>query len=196
MALNRRTFLCGALVAAGAGLAATLPLAGCASHSYVGPPGGLVFLSPKQWTVLDAAGRRLWPASHGRPGAGELEVATVADRLFSRANPRLKGDLRQLLDTIEDQTWLALRLTPFTAMTPAEQDAYLATWRDSPVGLMRQAFVGLNRIAGMLSYMAPGSWPAIGYPGPWIGRVDLGLGPDNQGALAANPNPNIYRHFA
>ena len=100
-----------------------------------------------------------------------------------------------MLDTLEDLPFLAGSFKPFTTMTPDEQDAYLANWQTSNLGVKRQAFVGLNRLAQMIYYMDARSWPAIGFPGAWVGRLDVGLGLDNQGALAANPNPNVFAYF-
>ncbi|MDB5097103.1 MAG: putative oxidoreductase [Cyanobacteria bacterium RYN_339] len=194
-ALSRRTFLKRSIGATVGLLAGSLPLVACAGPAYSHAPAGLLLFTPKEWTVLDAAVRRLAPAQPGRPGGGELGTATFADHLFARANPRLKADLSRLLGTFEDYTFLAGRFKPFTMMTPAEQDAYLANWLDSGLGVKRQAGVGLVRLASMLYYMDPGAWPGIRYPGPWVGRIDVGLGLDNQGPMAANPNPNVFRKY-
>ena len=194
-ALTRRQFLGAALGLAGGALATSLPLAGCAPQAYPGPGTPLAFFTPKQWGALDAAGKALWPDLPGQPGAGVAGTATFADALFAQANPRLQADLRQLLDAIEDLTWTTGRLRPFTALSPAERVAYLAAWRDGPLALQRRAFAGLVRLTGMLTYMKPETWPAIAYPGPWIGRFDFGLGLDNLGPLAASPNPNVFRKW-
>lgn len=194
-ALSRRAFLKRSLGATAGLLAGSLPLAGCAAPAYDHAPADLKLFTKKEWTVLDAAMRRLAPGAPNRPGAGELGTATFADQLFAGANPRLKADLSRLLGAWEDYTFLAGRFGPFTAMAPAEQDAYFANWLESGLGMKRQAAVGLNRLAAMLYYMDPRAWPAIGYPGPWVGRLDVGLGLDNQGPLAANPNPNVFKRY-
>ncbi|HEY9724621.1 MAG TPA: gluconate 2-dehydrogenase subunit 3 family protein [Oscillatoriaceae cyanobacterium] len=193
--INRRQFLRRAL--GFAAVATTLPLAACARGRYTAPPQALDFFTEKQWNVLHAASLRLMPSAPGRLGAETIDVATAADHLLAKASPPLQAQFRQLLDTFEDWTWLALHFKPFTAMGPEEQDAYLRAWQSSPLALQRQGFSGLNKTCAMLFYMDPRSWPQIGYPGPWIGKFDFGLGLDNQGAMAAPVNPNVYaRHSA
>lgn len=195
--MSRRAFLRAALGLGAGAIAASLPLAGCHRPDYPAPGFTPALFTAKELAVLEAACRRLLPAGAGRPGGGELAVARAADALLATANPRLQRDLKQLLNTFEDQTWLALRLQPFTAMAPAAQDAYVAAWLDGPLPVMRQGAVALNKLAGMLYFMDPRAWTAIGYPGPWIGRYDFGLGLDNQGEMPESPNPQVFvRHSA
>lgn len=185
---SRRSFLRQALFLMGGLFALSLPL-GCRRVGYPAVGRSLSFFTPKEWTVLDRAVARLVPAAAG----ARVDVASAADALLSRANPTLQGDVRRLLATFEDWTWLALRLEPFTAMSPAERDAYLEAWMDSPLAMQRQGFVALNKLAHMLFYMDARSWERIRFAGPWVGRFDVGLGLDNQGELEANPNPNVFR---
>jgi hypothetical protein len=182
-ALSRRAFLGRSLA-----LAVSLPLAGCSRPPVENAPKDLRFFTPQQWQTLDAAAQRLVPGV-------EQAVATTADQLFAQANPRLKADLQKLLDTFENYTFLGGEWGRFSAMSPERQDRYLLNWQASSLGVKRQAFVGLNRLAGMLYYMEPRSWARIGYAGPWVGRIDVGLGLDNQGELAANPNPNVFKQY-
>ncbi|MFN3430243.1 MAG: gluconate 2-dehydrogenase subunit 3 family protein [Candidatus Sericytochromatia bacterium] len=194
-AISRRAFLRSALGLGAAGLAASLPLAGCQQATYPAHLHTLNFLSDKEHAVLSAAAGRLIPAGPGRPSGIESGVADFADVLFSHGNPRLQADIKKLLNTFEDMTVLALRFRPFTTMAPAEQDAYLRAWSDSPLGLQRQAFVGLNRLATMLHYMDARTWPGIGFAGPWVGKVNAGYGLDNQGPMSAPVNPNVFARY-
>ncbi|MNX10450.1 hypothetical protein D3C86_401930 [compost metagenome] len=192
--VSRRRFLTQALGLAAGGLAGSLSLTGCRPVRY--PERPLTFLTPKEWAALDAASGRLVPRLPGFRGAQDLPVAAVADQLFASANPRLQNDLKQLLNTLEDLTWLNLRFQPFTMLDDDAQAAYLRSWERSSLGLQRQAFVALSKITAMLFYADPASWPQIGYPGPWIGRYDFGQGLANQGDLAANPNPHVFERVA
>lgn len=192
--LSRRHFLESTLALGAGWLAGTLTLSGCAPVHY--PDRSLRFLTSKEWAALDAASTQLLPRLPGKLGAQDLSVATAADALFASANPRLQNDLKQLLNSLEDLTWLNLRFQPFTALAPADQKAYLGNWQRSPLGLQRQGFVAISKLCAMLFYMNPASWPQIGYPGPWIGRYDFGQGIDNQGDLAANPNPHVFERIA
>lgn len=188
--LSRRRFLLQALGLSAGWLAGSVTLVGCAPTRY--PERALSFLTPKEWAALDAASAHLIPRLPGKLGAQDLPVATAADELFALANPRLQADLKQLLNSLEDMTWLNLRFPPFTRLDAPEQEAYLRSWERSPLGLQRQGFVALSKIAAMLFYADPRSWEQIGYPGPWVGRYNFGQGIANQGDLAANPNPHVF----
>ncbi len=191
--LSRRRFLQSALGLTAGWLAGSVPLSGCAPVRY--PDRALHFLTPKEWAILDAASNRLIPRLPGKVGASDLQVASAVDRLFATASPRLRSDLKQLLNSLEDLAWLNLRFQPFTAMDGPEQDAYLTSWERSPLGLQRQGFIALSKISAMLFYMDPDSWPQIRYPGPWIGRYNFGQGLDNQGDMPANPNPHVFERI-
>lgn len=192
--LSRRRFLQQALGLPVGFLAASVTLTGCAPVRY--PERPLQFLTPKEWAALHAASRHLIPSLPGKVGAADLPVASAADALFARANSRLQADLKQLLNSLENLTWLNLRFKPFTALSDAEQEAYLRSWQKSAIDLQRQGFVALAKITAMLFYADPASWPQIGFTGPWIGRFDFGLGLDNQGDMPANPNPHVFERFA
>lgn len=185
---SRRSFLRHALFLAGGLFALSLPV-GCERVSYPAAGRSLRFFTPKEWAVLDGIVERLLPSVR----SVHADVASAADALLSRANPTLQADVHRLLATFEDWTWLSLRFKPFTAMSPPERDSYLRAWMESPLGLQRQGFAALNKLAQMLFYMDARSWSLIGFPAPWVGRYDVGLGVDNQGDLAANPNPNVFR---
>lgn len=192
--LSRRRFLQSALGLSAGWLAGSVSLTACRPIPY--PERELSLFSSKEWAALHAASSRLIPRTPGRLGAIDIPVATAADRLFAAANPRLQHDLKQLLNTLEDLTWLNLRFRPFSQLDAQDQDAYLRSWQSSPLGLQRQGFVALCKLSSMLFYMQPESWAQIRYPGPWIGRYDFGQGLDNQGDLSANPNPHVFERIA
>jgi len=185
---SRRSFLRSALFLVGGLFALSLPV-GCQRVSYPAVGRSLRFFTPKEWTVLDGVVDRLIPSAKSL----SVDVPSAADALLSLANATLQADVRRLLGTFEDWTWLSLRFKPFTAMTSSERDGYLRAWMDSPLGLQRQGFAALSKLAHMLFYMDARSWRSIQFPGPWVGRFDAGYGLDNQDDLAANPNPNVFR---
>lgn len=191
MALGRRQFLQSASLVA---LAATVPLLGCVPRSYEAGPHAC--FTPRQFAALDAAARRLVPSWQQHAGAGELQVAAAIDRLWARANPTLQADLRRLLDLFEELPAL-FGGAPFSDRPPAEQDAILRAWSAAPLWPARQGFTALNKLVATLFYMDPRSWDVLGFAGPWIGRIDMGLGLDNQGPMAAPVNPQVFvRHAA
>lgn len=194
--ISRRAFLRGTVALGAAAVASSLPLAGCRRGDYPPMPHTPAFFTEKEWNVLHAASLRLLPDAPGRLGAGQVDVATAADQLLSKANPHLKADIKQLLNTFEDMPFLSLHFRPFTTMDAKEQDDYLRAWMVSPLGVQRQGFVALNKICAMLFYMDERTWPQIGFPGPWIGKFDFGLGLNNQGPMAAPVNPHVFARYS
>lgn len=181
--LSRRAFLRGAL---GVGaLAVSLPLSACAAPPPA-PAQPLAFLTPEEHALLAAVAGRLVPASPRLgPGGVELDVAGRADALLALAPEALKADVKKLLGAfgLGARGFLGL---PYARQPEILQDAWLGLWREAPVPMLRQGYVALNRLCQMLFYMAPGSWAAIGYPGPWIGRIA------NAEPLAAPLNPYVF----
>jgi choline dehydrogenase-like flavoprotein len=68
--------------------------------------------------------------------------------------------------------FLSARPIRFTSLSPEDKERYLASWRDSSIGLKRTAFQGLKRLACFMAYTLTDAmgrnpnWPDIGYPGP------------------------------
>lgn len=151
-------------------------------------------LTPKTYAVLEAVARRLVPAQSGLPGAGDLGVPTYLDWRLASLPKELVGDLNKALEALEDLTWMRLRFKPFTEMGPTEQDAHLLAWQEGNAE-QRQAFNALLRLVAFHHHILPRAWAPIHFAGPWVGRVDVGLGKDNRGPMAANPNPHVFKPF-
>ncbi|MEB3329543.1 MAG: hypothetical protein VKQ33_09960 [Candidatus Sericytochromatia bacterium] len=180
--LSRRAFL-----QASVGLAATLPLASC------GPPvqrAGEAALAPGHLATLGLASEVLWPSVDGQPGANGPEVAARAARLLAVAPPKLQGDVRLMLETLDRLAFLGGSLRGLAGLDPTRRRRYLTGWRDLGLAASDRLWAGLVRLTGTLTYMSPTTWPGIGFPGPWVGRLDVGLGLRNERPLSANPNPS------
>lgn len=191
--LSRRRFLALGTQGGLALLAGSLQLAGCDRPS---PPvaGNLKVFSSKESTILSAAAQALLP---DLPGMARVRAVGLVDRiddLFGRISPAIASDFKQLLNVLEDVPLLSLSLTPFTSLNESERLARLRNWEHSRLALKRRGFQGLKKLAASAFYALPPSWPEIGYPGPWIGRIDVGTGLDNQGHQPPL-NPNVFRHF-
>lgn len=92
------------------------------------------------------------------PGAVDQGVpAAVLDAIAVDLSPRERRRLLLLL-----RTWLP----GYSRLSHARREAVLRGWRDSPVPLMRTGFQALRKAALAFSYMLPGRWDEIGYPGP------------------------------
>jgi hypothetical protein len=179
--LSRRAFLRGSV-----GLAVTLPLAACAAP----PPASGAALSEAQLETLAIAGRTLWPAVGGLTGAEGAGIASRAARLLALAPAALQADVRRMLVALDRLAVLRGSLRGLAGLDDAGRRRYLFGWRDAGLSQADQLWAGLVRLTGTLTYMSPATWPGIGFPGPWHGRLDVGVGLHHERPLAANPNPN------
>lgn len=111
-------------------------------------------------------------AAIGKP-AGDDVTEAVAPFLehLSRVD-RLR--LRALLLGLEYGAPL-FRLRPgrFTSLSPAEREAYLASWARSRLAPRRQGAAVLRALASLAYYGRDAAWPDVGYDGPWLERVEV-----------------------
>lgn len=187
--ISRRSFLAASL---GLGLGGLLGLGGCHGHRAYPPlPPGVRGLSPKSYAVLALLCDRFVPPWAGHPGAVALGLPLLlAHRL--QALPRDQAlALHHALESLEDLTWLQGHLLPFTALPPPAQVATLNAWMGGTAG-QRQAMAACLRLVAFHHHVQPASFPALGHLGPWVGRVDVGLGLDHRKAMPANPNPHVF----
>ena len=166
--MNRRTVL-----RFGLGGAALLAVGGIGLSLRGGVPRAparpLQALSEREFAVLAAVADCILPGGEGFPSAAELQVAERTDALLAASDPRVVeelGSLLRLMDNALAGLLLGGSPTPFTALSAAEQEALLTSWRDSSLALKKGAFKAL-RSACLLAYFTnPGSFAAVGYPGP------------------------------
>ncbi len=145
----------------------------------------------REWATLDALAMVFWPAAAGRPDGRVVGVASACDRLFEGAHPGLQRELKLALWLWEWGPYLHGEWCSFGQLSMESRLRYAEHWRTSAIGLCRRLYVALQRLCAMVYHMQPATWQSMGYGGPWVGRLDVGLGLDNQGAMAANPNPNV-----
>ncbi|HEX7120246.1 MAG TPA: GMC family oxidoreductase [Longimicrobiales bacterium] len=111
-------------------------------------------------------------AATGEPAGADAAdaVAPFLERL-SRVD---RFQLRALLLALEYGAPL-LRLRPgrFTTLPPADREAYLAAWASSRLAPRRQGAAVLKALSMLAYYGRDAAWPAVGYDGPWLGRVDV-----------------------
>jgi hypothetical protein len=169
--ISRRRFLkssLGGLMLLGAG--SLLP-SGC--RRYPTPSVQLHFLTSKEYLVMNQVAARLLGGGSG-PGVGteDVDVAAYVDRFIAGLDPDMQGQLRLLFRVFEHGTYLFdLRRRRFTRLDPEEQDRYLEGWMRSTLGARRLVFRGLKALAALGYYRDPRTWSALGYDGPWLGRV-------------------------
>jgi hypothetical protein len=166
MDLTRRrllqTGLGGALLLA---VGAVLP-SGCARYSAIERP--LRFLTRKEYAVVTKAAVRIL----GLPDDARDELGTFIDGLLADLPPTSQGQARLMLRVVEHGTHLFdLKARRFTRLAPADQDTYLRGWMESTLGARRVIFRALKTLAALGYYAQTTSFEAVGYDGPWLGRV-------------------------
>ncbi len=144
--------------------------------------GPLQVLSPEELAVVAAIAERLCPGGgggaggKGLPPASAIGVAEKVDAFLALADPWTQADLKKLL-LIFESAWGGLllegRITAFTALSPAEQDATLESWRRSSLSLKRSGYAALRAIIVTRYWSDPAIYRFTGYPGApsvWKGR--------------------------
>lgn len=106
--------------------------------------------------------------SAGRESAVR-EVVEAFDRAVAGLAPSVQGEVGQLLSLLRlAPTRLALTgiASPLQEAEPARIAAFLQDWRTSRFDLLRAGYQALTQLLQAAWYDNPGSWAAIGYPGP------------------------------
>jgi hypothetical protein len=157
-----QTGLGGALLLA---VGAVLP-SGCARYSPT--ERSLRFLTRKEYAVVTQAAVRIL----GLPDEAREGIGGFIDGLLADLPPTSQGQARLMLRVVEHGTHLFdLKPRRFTRLAPAEQDAYLRGWMESTLGARRVIFRALKTLAALGYYAQTTSFAAVGYDGPWLGRV-------------------------
>ncbi len=158
-----QTGLGGALLLA---VGAILP-SGCARYSPTERT--FRFLTRKEYAVVTQAAVRIL----GLPDEAREDVGGFIDGLLADLPPTTQGQARLMLRVVEHGTHLFdLKPRRFTRLSPAEQDVYLRGWMESTLGARRVIFRALKTLAALGYYAQASAFEAIGYDGPWLGRVE------------------------
>ena len=170
--IHRRRFLKGTISGVTLLTFGSLLPAGCSR--YPKPAAKLRFLDPREYAILTAAAERLLGVE-GAIGSAkdQIDVGANVDGLVADWDADAQRQLRTMLRVFEHGTYLFdLRRKRFTALTATKQDEYLAGWMNSTLGVRRVVFRALKLLVAAGFYQAPHAWTRIGYPGPWIGRIE------------------------
>lgn len=121
-------------------------------------------LTPAQWESLRSICTTLIPDS-----PPDLPVQMV-EVLSSTGNPRDLAQFLQALSLIESPAatlLLAGQPGRFCRLDRSRREAVLRRWASHPLPPLRQAFTAFKRLAGFLTYAAPGStaWEPLNYAG-------------------------------
>jgi hypothetical protein len=131
----------------------------------------LQLLSPAQHAVLEAIAARVVPGDGAPtwPSANAVDCAGKIDRLLALAHPAVGADFKQLLGLFENGLaglFMHTGWSPFTRLSPAQQDARLEAWRTSKLTLLRSGYQALVRLVHATYFSSPEVYPFVGYPGP------------------------------
>ncbi len=167
--LTRRKFLRRGFYGVAAVTLGSVAVALQPSRSRPLPAAGLEFLSERQSAVVSAVAGRVQPAAPGILSGSQMGVAEKLDARMASATQAAQRGVSTLLDVFENGLTgmlFAERVRPFTALSGAEQDAVLRSWRDSRLSFRRAGYRALTSICSGLYYSDPRSWAQTGYPGP------------------------------
>ncbi len=142
-------------------------LPGCSRTG--GSQGGGDTFSNSERLTLGAICERLLPGGGRAPSAGAVDVAVKIEDLVSGLGPRAATDFKRLLSLFEWSPILfEARLGRFSTLPPETQTEIIRGWATSRLGFRRTGFVAIKRVAMSVYYVQEASWPAIGFPGPWL----------------------------
>jgi hypothetical protein len=168
-AFPRRIFLKRSLQAAGALIVLPRFVAGCSAAPRGEVPAGLKTFSADEYLIAAAVADTLIPDGGAfEAGARSLGLAKRLDEfLVGESQKVVKGTLAALWTLEYGGILLAGQFGRFSSMSPERRIRY---FEKLPLGFEtgRAIFLGLKRAFVFLFYNMDGSWPAVGYDGPWV----------------------------
>jgi hypothetical protein len=103
------------------------------------------------------------------PAVDDTGTIATIDALCAGLDPALVESLPLALRLVEYGPFVFdWRLTRFTQLSPAEQDAALSGWMTSRFTVRRLAFFALRNLALLGYYSQPETWPLVDYRGPLL----------------------------
>jgi choline dehydrogenase-like flavoprotein len=145
------------------------------------------WLTPDEFAILEAICDTLLPSLEAPPGSSEAVIAyyrrcardlhiaqRIADML-GREKSEVKQGYRRFWSLLATPA-IGLLLTgsarPFVALEQTKRERYLLALANSPLGILRQAYQGIKRLAGLLYFSALNdqginpNWAALDYVPP------------------------------
>lgn len=159
------------------------------------PSEALLVLSAKEYAVVLAIAARLMPISGDYPAHEKIRTGLNADRILAKLDPTALAEMKQLLNLFENALpnfLFGLRISPFTQLTGAEQDAVLGEWNTSRLILRRTGFSALRSLALAAYFVKSDTWAAVGYPGPPKGFCDPSAPVWKGAGEPRPPSPGIW----
>jgi hypothetical protein len=124
----------------------------------------------------------------GLPDPAAIGAIEEYDRLLARL-PREDALLyRAALVLLEWEPLLRLA-GRFSRLGVAARRAHLERWARSRLLPLRAGYAALKTLALLAYYTRPETWPAMGYDGPWIGRIPVEVIPVPRPSGCEGPLP-------
>ena len=124
--------------------------------------------------VVPAVLEGVLPADTARRESAIHDTVAAVDRAISGLTPSVQDELAQLFALVSlapGRRLLAGVSTPWAEASVAEVSAFLASWRQGRLDLMRAGYQALTQLVLAAWYGNPAAWVAIGYPGaPALGE--------------------------
>lgn len=109
------------------------------------------------------------PEDRGQQNAAIGEIVRGIDIVIGYQPHNARAEIRDLFGLLTKGVTRALVAGVWRSWenaTDKDVRAFLASWRNSRLGLLRSAYIGLNNLIVGSWYGNPKSWERIGYPGP------------------------------
>ena len=120
------------------------------------------FLTPPRLLRFEALQRALVPRAAAFSEAQRAESRALVNQFLARQPDKTRRKLALFLVVIDVLSFVR-GLRPFRGLSPDGQRALLGWLFDSPVGLLRKGFWGLNTLARLGVYGQASLYSQIGY---------------------------------
>lgn len=143
-----------------------LALRGRAAHV-----AGLRCLTDHEFRTLTSLTRALFPPGGAfRFGADDAGLERAFDQFLAGEPEWNRADLKRALFLLEyGPVIFERRLRTFSRLPEAERLAHFQRWSESDTLVRRQVALAFRKFLTLVFYDRPGTWAAIGYPGPLLG---------------------------
>lgn len=158
------------------------------------PPRPLSVLSEDEHAVMQAIAARVVLPGEGAPSLDD--TAWNVDQLLTAVDSSAVKEVKQVLGLFESALAGFLfggRVTPFTRLSPEEQDRVLREWQQSRLLVRRTSFSALKTLALAGYYGSSAAWGYLGYPGPPIAFNDPGAPVWKGGGQPRPDSPGVFK---
>jgi hypothetical protein len=118
-------------------------------------------------------------------GADGIDVVAKLERTLTYIDPDRHATILALPGLLDQLSRVLVpTFSAWHALSPEDQARALLDWQDSSLAFRRAVYAGLRLLLLSLAYTDASTWTEIGYPGPWIGRIEVPVHPPRFGELS------------